>query len=55
VVVLWDGGSNLKGPPIEAFFRRDRRLSLERLPAYAPDLNPVEAVWSRLSRYRGDS
>jgi len=48
VVVIWDGGGNHKGPAIRAFLRRNRRLRLERLPAYAPDLNPVEAVWSRL-------
>jgi putative transposase len=33
---------------IRAFLRKNRRLRLERLPAYAPDLNPVEAVWSWL-------
>ena len=48
VVVLWDGGPNHKGPLIRAFLRRNRRLTLERLPAYAPDLNPVEVVWSWL-------
>lgn len=48
VVVVWDGGGNHKGPLIRAFLRRNRRLTLERLPAYAPDLNPVEAVWSWL-------
>jgi putative transposase len=48
VVVLWDGGGNHKGPLIRAFLRRNPRLRLERLPAYAPDLNPVEAVWSWL-------
>ncbi len=48
VVVVWDGGGNHKGPAIRAFLRRNRRLTLERLPAYAPDLNPVEAVWSWL-------
>lgn len=48
VVVVWDGGSNHKGPAIRAFLRRNRRLVLERLPAYAPDLNPVEAVWNWL-------
>lgn len=48
VVVVWDGGSNHKGPLVRAFLRRNRRLRLERLPAYAPDLNPVEAVWSWL-------
>jgi transposase len=48
VVVVWDGGGNHKGPAIRKFLRRNRRLRLERLPAYAPDLNPVEAVWGWL-------
>jgi transposase len=48
VIVIWDGGGNHKGPAIRQFLRRNRRLRLERLPAYAPDLNPVEAVWSWL-------
>lgn len=48
VVVVWDGGGNHKGPVIRDFLRRNRRLTLERLPPYAPDLNPVEAVWSWL-------
>jgi len=48
VVVIWDGGGNHKGPAIRAFLRRNKRIRLERLPAYAPDLNPVEAVWSWL-------
>ena len=48
VVVVWDGGGNHKGPLIRAFLSRNKRLWLERLPAYAPELNPVEAVWSWL-------
>jgi putative transposase len=48
VVVLWDGGPNHTGPLIRAFLARNARLTLERLPAYAPDLNPVEVVWSWL-------
>jgi transposase len=48
VVVVWDGGGNHKGPAIRAFLKRNSRLRLVRLPAYAPDLNPVEAVWSWL-------
>jgi transposase len=59
VVVLWDGGSNHQGPLIRAFLKRNKRLTLERLPAYAPDLNPVEVVWSwlkygRLANYVPD-
>ncbi|HEY2155479.1 MAG TPA: transposase [Isosphaeraceae bacterium] len=48
VIVVWDGGSNHKGPAIRAVTDRFPRLELERLPGYAPDLNPVEQVWSHL-------
>lgn len=48
VVVVWDRGGNHKGPAIRAFLARNRRLWLEMLPPWAPDHNPVEAVWSWL-------
>jgi len=48
VIVAWDGGSNHKGPLIRELLSQYPRLHLERLPAYAPDLNPVEMIWSHL-------
>lgn len=48
VVVIWDGGPKHHGPVIREFLKKNQRLRLERLPPYAPDLNPVEAVWSWL-------
>ncbi len=48
IIVVWDGGSNHKGPLMRELLGRHRRLHLERLPAYAPDLNPVEMIWSYL-------
>ena len=49
LVVLWDGGTMHKGAPIRALLARQAgRLSLERLPSYAPMLNPVEPLWSWL-------
>jgi hypothetical protein len=48
VVVVWDRGSNHKGPAVRRFLARHGRLTVEYLPGYAPDLNPVEAVWSWL-------
>lgn len=46
VVVLWDGGNMHRGDPIrELLGRVGRRLTLERLPPYAPQLNPVEGLW----------
>jgi hypothetical protein len=48
VVVVWDRGGNHKGPIIREFLRKNRRLTLEMLPPWAPELNPVEPVWSWL-------
>ena len=48
VIVVWDGGSSHKGPLIRGLLSRYPRLHLERLPAYAPELNPVELLWSYL-------
>jgi transposase len=48
VVVVWDRGGNHKGPVIRRFLARNRRLWVEMLPPWAPELNPVEPVWSWL-------
>lgn len=48
VIVVWDGGTSHKGEPIRDLLKQHPRLSLERLPAYAPDLNPVEMLWEHL-------
>ena len=46
VIVLWDGGSNHKGPDVRALLTRCPRLHVESFPGYAPDLNPDEFVWT---------
>lgn len=48
VLVVWDRGNNHKGPVVRKFLAKHRRLRLEMLPPWAPDHNPVEAVWSWL-------
>lgn len=48
VIVVWDGGPMHKGDAIRAVQRDFPRLSLERLPPYTPELNPVEYLWSHL-------
>ena len=48
-VVVWDGGPMHKGDPIRDLMSHfSDRLDLERLPPYAPMLNPVESLWSWL-------
>ena len=48
VIVVWDNGGNHKGPLIREFLGKNHRLRLELLPPWAPDHNPVKAVWSWL-------
>jgi transposase len=60
VIVVWDGGSMHKGEPIAQLLKDFPRLSLEKLPPYAPDLNPVEFLWNhlkygRLANYAPDT
>ena len=52
LLVIWDGSPIHKGQPIKDFLKRGaaKRLQLERLPGYAPDLNPDEGIWSYLTR-----
>jgi transposase len=49
LIVIWDGGTMHKGDPINQLVEESGgRLALERLPAHAPDLMPVEQVWTWL-------
>jgi transposase len=49
LVVVWDSGTMHKGDPINELVAKSAgRLALEPLPAYAPELNPVEQVWTWL-------
>jgi hypothetical protein len=47
VVLLWDNLNTHRSAEIRDYLaaRRDW-LRIERLPAYAPELNPVEGMWS---------
>ena len=50
LLVIWDGASIHHCQAVKDFLTAGgaKRLHLERLPAYAPDLNPDEGVWSLL-------
>ena len=50
IVLIWDRLSLHKTPKIRAAFARRRWLRVYELPAYAPELNPVEKVWSTMKR-----
>lgn len=50
IVVLWDGAPIHRSRAVKAFLATlpRGRLRLERLPAYAPELNPDEGIWRYL-------
>jgi transposase len=52
LLLIWDGAPIHRGQPIKDFLTRGaaKRLHLEQLPGYAPELNPVEGVWNYLKR-----
>jgi transposase len=50
LLIIWDGSPIHRGAAVKDFLSSgtSRRLKLEQLPGYAPDLNPDEGVWKHL-------
>ena len=49
VILIWDGLGAHRSGPMRAYLAEQRRwLQVERLPGYAPDLNPIEQVWGNV-------
>jgi len=52
LLVIWDGLRQHRSRRVRDFVAdQDGRLTLEYLPAYAPELNPVEYVWGYWKRH----
>ena len=50
LLIIWDGAPIHRSHTIQQFLANGaaQRLHLERLPAYAPELNPGEGLWAHL-------
>ena len=50
MVLIWDGSPIHRSHTIKEFLAKGaaQRIHLERLPAYAPELNPDEGLWQQL-------
>jgi transposase len=50
LLVIWDGSPIHRGAEVKTFLADGgaKHVHLERLPPYAPDLNPDEGVWDLL-------
>jgi transposase len=52
LLVIWDGLAVHRSRCVASFVEQSAdRLALEPLPAYAPELNPVEYLWSYLKQH----
>jgi transposase len=52
LLVIWDGAPIHRSKVVKEFLAKGgaKRIHLERLPGYAPELNPQEGVWNLLKR-----
>ena len=49
VILIWDGLPAHRSGVMQEYLRMQRSwLTVERLPGYAPDLNPVESLWGNV-------
>lgn len=49
LILIWDGLPSHKSGAMTACLRAQRSwLTVERLPGYAPELNPTELVWGNV-------
>lgn len=48
VILIWDGLNSHWSHKMAAFVGSQKWLQVERLPGYAPDLNPCEGLWANL-------
>lgn len=45
ILILWDGLQAHRSKLVRLWLEKNPRISVNRLPAYAPELNPVEGLW----------
>jgi putative transposase len=51
ILLVWDNAPIHHSRLVRQFLKNHPRVTLEFLPPYAPELNPVETMWSYLKFY----
>ena len=52
LMIIWDGAPIHRSGLVKNYVvSTRRRIVMERLPAYAPELNPVEYIWGHLKTH----
>ena len=51
LLLIWDGLPAHRAKIVTQYMLREKQwLRVERFPAYAPELNPIEYLWSAMKR-----
>ena len=51
LLLIWDGLPAHRAKIVRTYITREKNwLRMERFPAYAPELNPIEYLWSSMKR-----
>lgn len=53
LIVIWDRLSAHRSKAVQTLAAKHPRLTIELLPPYAPELNPVDHLWSLMKRGDG--
>jgi transposase len=52
LLIIWDGVAMHRSRQVKCWLEmQNGRIAVARLPAYAPELNPVEAIWAYLKKH----
>ena len=52
LLIIWDGAAIHRSRKLNAWLEElNGHIAVARLPAYAPELNPVEAIWAYLKKH----
>ena len=52
LLVIWDGVATHRSRKVTAWLEQlNGHIAVARLPPYAPELNPVEAIWAYLKKH----
>jgi transposase len=53
LLIIWDGVMTHRSGKVKAWLEGlEGQIAIARLPAYAPELNPVEAIWAYLKKHQ---
>jgi len=51
IIIIWDNLNVHRGREVRKWIDKRRRIELEFLPPYAPELNPVEGLWNNTKNH----